>query len=231
MLKFFALGGHPPTTSYLFLGDYVDRGPHSIETITYLLALKVKYPQHIWLLRGNHETPEICELYGFLDECLVRYGAVTLWHRFVELFRWLPLAAVVSDRIFCVHGGLSKDLDDIEKLRQCQRPLDIPNIGMLSDILWADPCPDHQGYQASQRGTSFTYGENVVTEFLQKHGFDLLCRAHQIVDNGFEFPFRPSHTVLTVFSAPNYCNEFGNRAAMLKVSETLACSFEFIDSE
>ena len=103
LLKFMKCCGKPPETNLLFLGDYVDRGRNSIETFAYLLAMKVKYPDHVWLLRGNHETRDISQLYGFWNECTERYGP-RLWERFVDVFSYLPLAAVISNRIFCVHG-------------------------------------------------------------------------------------------------------------------------------
>jgi serine/threonine-protein phosphatase PP1 catalytic subunit len=221
-------GGRPPETSYLFLGDYVDRGHNSVETLSYLLALKIKYPKKIWLLRGNHETTEISRLYGFLAECGIRYSH-SLWEKYTEVFRWLPLAAVISERIFCVHGGLSPELTDVQDIARLARPLDIPDQGMLTDLLWADPSNEHMGFMPSERGTSYTFGSDKVEEFLEKHDFDLLCRAHQVVTPGYEFPFHPIQSTLTVFSAPDYCEEFGNRGAMLKVDTALKCSFQFVD--
>lgn len=227
LLQYLDKGGKPPSANYLFLGDYVDRGRNSIETFTLLLALKVKYPDNVWLLRGNHETPEISRLYGFFTECTERYSKA-LWDKFIEVFKYLPLAAVISDRIFCVHGGLSPRLNDLRDISSLSRPLNIPDTGLLCDILWSDPSPEHSGFRESERGTSFTYGEDVVDRFLKKNDFDLICRAHQVVPQGFAFPFT-SQILLTVFSASDYCEEFGNRGVMLKVDENLKCTFEFVD--
>ena len=228
LLHFMKLGGQPPDTTYLFLGDYVDRGHNSVETFSYLLSLKVKYPKNIFLLRGNHETYEISSLYGFRDECQERYSDA-LYNRFCEVFQYLPFAAVIGKRIFCVHGGLSREMRDVKDIANQKRPVQIPETGMLVDLLWADPCRDHTGFEASERGTSYTYGPDVVDDFLKRHDYDLVCRAHQVVQRGYDFPYHPTQTVLTVFSAPDYCDEFANRAAMLKVDQELKCSFEFID--
>ncbi|OHT06917.1 Serine/threonine-protein phosphatase PP1-2 [Tritrichomonas foetus] len=230
LLQYLDKSGKPPNSKILFMGDYVDRGYNSIETFSLLLALKVKYPESIWLLRGNHETKEISRLYGFYTECSSRYNQA-LWMKFTEVFRYLPLAAVISDRIFCVHGGLSPLLRDLEQISSLKRPLDIPDSGLLCDLLWSDPSNEHTGYRESERGTSFTFGDDVVDSFLEKNDFDLVCRAHQVVQQGFEFPFLQfnKQTLLTVFSAPDYCEEFGNRGAMLKVDEGLKCTFEFVD--
>jgi serine/threonine-protein phosphatase PP1 catalytic subunit len=227
-MRFLEIGGNPENTKYLFLGDYYDRGANSIETFVTLLVLKCLYPKNIFLLRGNHETREISEVYGFVDECRQRYTE-DLWENFNEVFDYLPLAAIVNDRVFCVHGGLSKELYSVKLIEKYERPLRIPESGLLVDLLWADPLEGIHGFGESERGISYTFGLNIVTRFLKNHGFDLLCRAHQIVPYGFEFPFMPNQSVLTVFSAPNYCEEFENKGAMLMIDENLVCSFSFLD--
>jgi serine/threonine-protein phosphatase PP1 catalytic subunit len=227
LLEFFKLGGRPPTTNYLFLGDYVDRGANSIETFSYLLALKAKYPNNIWLLRGNHETPDICRIYGFYDECRRRYNDL-LWSKFTEVFRYLPLAAVISDRIFCVHGGLSPRLHSPNDIAKIPPLLDVPDNGLVADLLWADPSSEHTGFLESDRGPAYTFGPDAAQKFLEDNELDLICRGHQVVMPGYEFPFE-DHSVLTVFSAPDYCQEFGNRGAMLRVDKDLKCSFQFVD--
>jgi serine/threonine-protein phosphatase PP1 catalytic subunit len=230
LLQFFALaGGFPPTVSYLFLGDYVDRGRNSIEVFSLLLALKITYPDQIWLLRGNHETPDISRLYGLYDDCMGRYHDEQVWRRFADVFAWLPLAAVVSDRIFCVHGGLSPQLRSVDDIRSQKRPIAVSDAGLVTDLLWADPDPNHSGFARSERGTSFTFGANIAKGFLQRHEFDLLCRAHQVVPRGYEFPFN-NDKVLTIFSAPDYMNDTGNDAAVLRVSEQLKCKFVCLQS-
>jgi serine/threonine-protein phosphatase PP1 catalytic subunit len=229
LLTFFKRAGNPPQTAYLFLGDYVDRGHNSIETISLLLAYKVKYPTRVWLLRGNHETRDISQMYGFHEECNERYPGVGLFAKFNTVFCWLPLAAIINSRIFCVHGGISQDLKSVDELRQLKRPLNIPDDGLLADLLWADPDSSITGYEASERGTSYTFGPDVVRAFLDQNDFDLLCRAHQCVAYGYEFPFT-EQTALTLFSAPNYCGEYGNAGAIMKVDESLRCSFESIVS-
>jgi serine/threonine-protein phosphatase PP1 catalytic subunit len=228
LLALMRLGGMPPESSYLFLGDYVDRGRNSIETLAFLFALKIRYAEQIWLLRGNHETHDLCSIYGFLNECTERYDEA-LFGLFVEAFAYLPIAAIVGGRIFCVHGGLSPELDDVNQLRELKRPIWATNDTLVTDLLWSDPNPDGEGFETSERGTSYTFGADVVKTFLEKNNFDLLCRGHQVVADGFEFPFPGDHSTLTVFSAPNYCEEIGNKGAMLKVDAQLRCSFQTID--
>jgi serine/threonine-protein phosphatase PP1 catalytic subunit len=230
LVDIFARCGSVPDENYLFLGDYVDRGNNSIETITYLLALKVRYADHIWLLRGNHETHDVSHKYGFYDEVMRRYQSEELWQRFNDVFMYLPIAAVISDSIFCVHGGLSPELDSLARIEKLVRPLVIPSRGLLSDLLWSDPEPGQNGWGKSERGTGqYTFGADIADAFLRANDLDLLCRAHQVVPDGYEFPFHPNETVLTVFSAPAYPGEDNNKGAVLKVDSALQCSFTIFD--
>jgi serine/threonine-protein phosphatase PP1 catalytic subunit len=236
MMHFIERGGSLSSTTYLFLGDYVDRGPNSIEVISFLLCAKLLWPDRVFLLRGNHETLDISKLYGFLSECESRYSR-HIWVRFNEVFKYLPLAAIIGNRIFCVHGGISPNLDNIQRINSVVRPLEVScamtdsENGFVMDLLWADPDRYHSGFNYSERGTSYTFGSDVTDEFLDKNDFDLICRAHQVVRDGFEFPFHPDQTVLTIFSASNYCGDYGNKAAMLKIDSSLTCAFETLTPE
>uniref|UniRef100_H2Q6V7 Serine/threonine-protein phosphatase n=84 Tax=Amniota TaxID=32524 RepID=H2Q6V7_PANTR len=223
LLRLFEYGGFPPESNYLFLGDYVDRGKQSLETICLLLAYKIKYPENFFLLRGNHECASINRIYGFYDECKRRYN-IKLWKTFTDCFNCLPIAAIVDEKIFCCHGGLSPDLQSMEQIRRIMRPTDVPDQGLLCDLLWSDPDKDVQGWGENDRGVSFTFGAEVVAKFLHKHDLDLICRAHQVVEDGYEFFAK--RQLVTLFSAPNYCGEFDNAGAMMSVDETLMCSFQ-----
>ncbi|KAK2528724.1 hypothetical protein Q9966_009696 [Columba livia] len=180
LLRLFEYGGFPPEANYLFLGDYVDRGKQSLETICLLLAYKIKYPENFFLLRGNHECASINRIYGFYDECKRRFN-IKLWKTFTDCFNCLPIAAIVDEKIFCCHGGLSPDLQSMEQIRRIMRPTDVPDTGLLCDLLWSDPDKDVQGWGENDRGVSFTFGADVVSKFLNRHDLDLICRAHQIL--------------------------------------------------
>uniref|UniRef100_A0AAZ3QDC7 Serine/threonine-protein phosphatase n=1 Tax=Oncorhynchus tshawytscha TaxID=74940 RepID=A0AAZ3QDC7_ONCTS len=225
LLRLFEYGGFPPESNYLFLGDYVDRGKQSLETICLLLAYKIKYPENFFLLRGNHECASINRIYGFYDECKRRYN-IKLWKTFTDCFNCLPIAAIVDEKIFCCHGGLSPDLQSMEQIRRVMRPTDVPDQGLLCDLLWSDPDKDVLGWGENDRGVSFTFGSEVVAKFLHKHDLDLICRAHQVVEDGYEFFAK--RQLVTLFSAPNYCGEFDNAGAMMSVDETLMCSFQIL---
>lgn len=225
LLRLFEYGGFPPEANYLFLGDYVDRGPQGLEVSCLLLAYKLKYPENFFLLRGNHECASINRIYGFYDECKRRYS-IRLWKTFQDVFNCLPMAAIVDDKIFCIHAGLSPELKSLEQIRRIMRPTDVPDSGLVCDLLWADPERDITGWGENDRGVSYTFGPDVVTKFLNKHDLDLVVRAHQVVEDGYEFFAK--RQLVTVFSAPNYCGEFDNAGSMMSVDETLMCSFQIL---
>jgi len=232
LLRVFEVGGFPPTANYLFLGDYVDRGKRSLETICLLFAYKIKFPENFFLLRGNHESPSICRIYGFYDECKQRYS-VKLWKTFCDVFNCLPACAIVDDKVICMHGGLSQemlrpDADVRQMVQSIPRPADIPDSGFLCDLLWSDPA-DVIGFGANDRGVSVSFGPDVVRGFLMKEDLDLVVRAHQVVEDGYEF--FADRQLVTIFSAPNYCGEFDNAAAVLSIDENLICSFSVLKPE
>ncbi|KFD51426.1 hypothetical protein M514_07639 [Trichuris suis] len=220
LLRLFETGGWPPKSRYLFLGDYVDRGPKSIEVICIMFLFKSLYPRDFYILRGNHECAEINKVYGFYHECAGRYSE-NLFNKFQDAFDYLPLAALVGGRILCMHGGISPDLNSFEQVRLANRPLQVDEEGLFCDLLWADPDDAVTGWVNSSRGTSYLFGVNVVLEFCEKMNIDMIARAHQVVTSGYQF-FAQKHLV-TLFSAPNYCGEFANAAGMMFVDPTLRC--------
>mmetsp|Transcript_53862 Transcript_53862/g.125271 ORF Transcript_53862/g.125271 Transcript_53862/m.125271 type:complete len:304 (-) Transcript_53862:256-1167(-) len=225
LLRLFEYGGFPPESNYLFLGDYVDRGRQSLETITLLFAYKLKFPENFFLLRGNHECASITRIYGFYDECKRRYN-IKLWKLFCDVFNCLPVCALIDEKIICMHGGLSPEITNMEQIKRLMRPTDVPDTGLICDLLWADPDKDIAGWAENDRGVSFIFGPDIVGSFLGKHDFDLVCRAHQVVEDGYEFFAK--RQLITLFSAPNYCGEFDNAGAMMTIDETLMCSFKVL---
>ena len=225
LLRIFEHCGYPGEYNYLFLGDYVDRGKQSLETICLLLCYKIKYPEKVTLLRGNHESSVTNRIYGFYDECKRRYN-VKLWKSFTELFNYLPVAALIDDKILCMHGGLSPDLKSIQNIQDISRPTDIPDTGLLCDLLWSDPDKEANDYDENDRGVSVIFGEKVVIDFNKKNDLDLIIRAHQVVDDGYEF--FANRQLITIFSAPNYCGEFDNSAGIMIIDESLTCSLKVL---
>ena len=225
LLRILEFGGYPPDANYLFLGDYVDRGKQSLETICLLLAYKIKYPENFFMTRGNHECSSINRIYGFYDECKKRFS-IKLWKTFTDCFNCLPVAAILDDKIICMHGGLGPDLDKIDRIRNIIRPTDVPERGLLCDLLWSDPDDTSNGYGSNERGVSVVFNGKIVQNFLKDNDLDLICRAHQVVEEGFEF--FADRKLVTVFSAPNYCGEFDNAGAIMSVDENLNCSFQIL---
>jgi serine/threonine-protein phosphatase 4 catalytic subunit len=227
LLELFALGGKCPDTNYLFLGDYVDRGYYSVETFTLLLALKVRYPNRMTLLRGNHESRQTTQAYGFYDECTRKYGDSSVWQLFNKVFDLLPLCAVIGERIFCVHGGISPIITSLDQIQNSDRKKEIPERGLMSDLLWSDP-DTVSGFQISPRGAGYIFGDSAVQQFNRANKLTLICRAHQLAMEGYVEWF--DRKLFTVWSAPNYCYRGGNPASILEVATDLTTRWKMFEA-
>jgi len=211
------------------MGDFVDRGYFSLETFTYLLTLKARWPDKITLLRGNHESRQITQVYGFYDECQQKYGNANAWKYCTQVFDFLTLAAIVDGRILCVHGGLSPDVRTLDQIRTINRNQEIPHEGAFCDLMWSDP-EDIETWQVSPRGAGFfLFGSRVTTEFIHINNLELICRAHQLVQEGYKYMFDEKNLV-TVWSAPNYCYRCGNVASILALDENLNREFKIFNA-
>ena len=226
LLELFTIGGKCPDTNYLFMGDYVDRGYHSIETLCLLLLLKIRYPTRIYLTRGNHESTEITQLYGFYDECVQKFGNANVWKMFTELFNYLPISAIVNSKIFCLHGGLSPDIETIDEIRKIDRRRDVPSSGAMCDLLWSDP-EERLGWGVSPRGAGYIFGSDISKKFTQRNNLMMVNRAHQLVMKGYNWSHE--QLVCTLFSAPNYCYRCGNQAGIMEVDENMKFNIQQFD--
>jgi diadenosine tetraphosphatase ApaH/serine/threonine PP2A family protein phosphatase len=219
--RIFGRVGYPPETSFVFLGDYVDRGRNSVEVIILLFALKVLYPDKIYLVRGNHESRKIARCYGFWNECREKYkGKEKIFHRFATAFDYLPLAAILNGAIFCVHGGLSGMISTREDLAEIKRPV-VATTGedIVGDLLWSDPrCMDID-YMPSDRNCGCFFNESALDEFLAVFGCSAMIRAHENMENGYEYTYN-NKKCLTLFSSTNYGGQ-GNSAAVAIVERSV----------
>ncbi|KAK6804164.1 hypothetical protein RDI58_001948 [Solanum bulbocastanum] len=242
LAELFRIGGQCPDTNYLFMGDYVDRGYYSVETVTLLVALKVRYPQRLTILRGNHESRQITQVYGFYDECLRKYGNANVWKTFTDLFDYFPLTALpanveigfgegevdvvveleVESEIFCLHGGLSPSIETLDNVRSFDRVQEVPHEGAMCDLLWSDP-DDRCGWGMSPRGAGYTFGQDISEQFHHTNNLKLIARAHQLVMEGYNWSHEQK--VVTIFSAPNYCYRCGNMASILEVDDCRGHTF------
>ena len=263
LMELFRVGGDVPDTNYLFMGDFVDRGFYSLESFLLLLSLKVRYPDRITLIRGNHESRQITTVYGFYDECMRKYGSANVWRYCCEVFDYLALGALVlgagpsvgsgpdecetevvhatgevlrikrdntaldssspgggggggTGAVLCVHGGLSPVIASVDMIRLLDRKQEVPHEGAMCDLLWSDP-DDIEGWGLSPRGAGFLFGGDIVKTFNHHNNLSLIARAHQLVMEGFKEMFDQS--IVTVWSAPNYCYRCGNVAAILELNE------------
>lgn len=227
LVELFKIGGDCPYTNYVFMGDFVDRGYYSVETFLMLLALKVRYPDRITLLRGNHESRQITQVYGFYDECVRKYGSANVWNYCTDVFDYIALAAVVDNQVFCVHGGLSPNAYAVDDIRKIDRKQEVPHEGPMCDMLWSDP-EDIIDWSVSPRGAGYLFGSNVVRRFNELNKFKLIARAHQLVMEGYRTMFDDG--LVTVWSAPNYCYRCGNIAAILELDEHCEAGYKTFEA-
>uniref|UniRef100_A0A3P9PUN6 Serine/threonine-protein phosphatase n=1 Tax=Poecilia reticulata TaxID=8081 RepID=A0A3P9PUN6_POERE len=217
LMELFKIGGKSPDTNYLFMGDYVDRGYYSVETVTLLVTLKVRFPERITILRGNHESRQITQVYGFYDECLRKYGNANVWKYFTDLFDYLPLTALVDGQV----RAYAHPLFAPRTPRLPAVTVGVPQ-GPMCDLLWSDP-DDRGGWGISPRGAGYTFGQDISETFNHANGLTLVSRAHQLVMEGYNWGH--DKNVVTIFSAPNYCYRCGNQAAIMELDDTLKYSF------
>lgn len=185
LMELFQIGGNVPDTNYLFMGDYVDRGSHSVETISFIFVLKCRYKDRIHILRGNHENRELNKIYGFYDECYKKYGNQTVWKYFTDAFLYLPLTALIQNQLFCLHGGLSPAVEELDQIRSINRYQDVPHEGPMCDLLWSDPDDQRTGWGLSPRGAGWTWGKDITQKFVSNNKLKLIARAHQLVMDGY----------------------------------------------
>jgi diadenosine tetraphosphatase ApaH/serine/threonine PP2A family protein phosphatase len=211
------------TDRFLFMGDYVDRGNYSLNTFLLLATLKLQYPAQYFLLRGNHESRQVTQQYGFHSEVLRSYGHSGIWARCMHAFDLLPYAAVVDNDVFSVHGGISPKLVLLEELNKKRRVREIPTAGMLADLAWSDPEDQGlKGFRANQRGAGYLFGRDALREFCYRNGLKLVTRSHQLVMEGYKWYFGEQNEefpgqLINVWSAPNYAYQSKNVASFLKL--------------
>lgn len=230
LLRIFHIFGLPPQTQYLFLGDYVDRGSHSIEVITILMALFCKYPDRICLLRGNHEFSAVNKIYGFYEETLNSYGTEEVWLACNNVFGYMPFAAIVGNQIFCVHGGLSTNLTNTDTIKEIDLPVGLyEETELISDLVWSDPVDEINLFEQNERGCGVLYGPGAITNFLKNTKLKVILRAHQCVPTGYSF--NCNNMCITLFSSSNYCKQLQNKSGVIYHNENRELHFYSLKSD
>ena len=219
----FKICGNISENKYLFLGDYVGKGWNGLSTFILLILYLIKYPNNIVLLRGNHDSRVFSTMYGLYDECFKKYSnkdeAQDIFNMTNELFDLLQLAAVIDNKYFCIHGGISPELKKLEEINFLERKKEIPKNGIITDLIWSDPKEEVNDYAPSIKGAGQFYGEEAVNSFLKENSnIEMIIRSHELVDNGYKYQFK--NKLLTVFSAPDYGGREGfNIGSILKIDE------------
>ena len=225
----FKIWGNISEIKYLFLGDYVGRGWNGLSTFILLILYLIKYPNNIILLRGNHDSRIFSQIYGLYNECFKKYNnkdeAQDIYNKINELFDLLQLAAIIDNKFFCIHGGLSPQLKKIEEINILDRKKEIPENGIITDLIWSDPNEEVNEYFPSKKGVGQFYGEKAVNNFLKDNSnIEMIIRSHELVDNGYKYQF--NNKLLTVFSAPDYGGRIGfNVGSVLKIDENYKFNF------
>ena len=231
LMKLFDIGGEPRDQQYLFLGDYVDRGCFGCEVVLFLFAAKIRHPDTFFLLRGNHECRHLTAYFNSKQETKYKYSQA-VYDGMMAAFDCLPLAAVLNGRFLCVHGGLSPEvrtLDDISVIHRFREP---PSSGAMCDLLWSDPMeedeegcsPETMFVHNDLRGCSFVFSYNATCQFLTQNKLLSVIRAHEAQDEGYRLYKKSSNgfpTVICLFSAPNYCDSYDNKAAIIRFDNNL----------
>ncbi|EAS04969.2 ser/thr phosphatase family protein (macronuclear) [Tetrahymena thermophila SB210] len=200
--EIFQIGGRVPDTNYLFLGNYINKGHYSIECFSYLIALKLRYPSRITLLRGSHETTSTSKIYGFYDECNNKYGSIDIWKAFLSVFECLPLSAVIENEVFCVHAGLSHQINDISQILNVKDDeSSLVQQGPAYHLLWNEPEESEGQWTFSESISQIYFGKQVTKKFLHKNNLKLILRAHEYQKNGYNFMH--DKKLCSIFSAPN----------------------------
>jgi len=247
-LRLLEAGGDPAETQYLFLGDYVDRGCFATECVFLLCAHKLLFPTSFFMLRGNHECRHLTSFFNFKDECLYKYS-LELYDAVMNMFDALPIAATINGKFLCCHGGLSPDISTLADIAQLERFREVPREGPFCDLLWADPvdddkdADDDEEYEAEQttwfsynetRQCSYVFGIDAVKTFLRKNDLTAIIRAHEAQFDGYKMQMVNQQTqiprVITIFSAPNYCDVYKNKGACLKFNDELLNIRQFVSS-
>lgn len=230
LLKLLEVGGAPETTKYLFLGDYVDRGAFSIECVLLLCAIKLNFKSTILMLRGNHECRQMTSFFNFKQECEIKYD-LEVYDRIMEAFDCLPISCLINEKFLAIHGGISPDIDKVADITKINRFTEPPKTGPMCDMLWSDPVEKNEEaltvswLENSTRGCSYVFGAQAAIPFLSKNSILSIIRAHEAQLEGFkmykwnnniDFP-----SVITIFSAPNYCDVYNNKAAVISFKNNM----------
>jgi protein phosphatase len=224
LVRIFERMGYPPDAKYVLIGDFVDRGPNSVEVMLLLFALKLLYKDHIYLVRGNHECDSVCNTFGFREECEMKL-ATAVYDGFVDCFTFLPFAARINGKVLCVHGGIGPEIVTLQDIEELTRPMRSYESAVSNALVWSDPRAEVEGFTLNDRGTGAFYNSEVLGHFLSENLLSLLIRGHEFCPDGYDLPFGEDGKCITVFSSSDYCGA-GNSGAVVRLDPTADPTYE-----
>jgi protein phosphatase len=217
LCRIFKTFQYPNTFKYVFLGDVVDRGQFSFETIFLILLLKYFFPTSVYLIRGNHEFRSLCSESGFLAEIEKLYPEENIFDLFIDIFDVLPLAALLQKAFLCLHGGICPELKSLNQLKSIKKPISNYTNSLISGLVWSDPFEEATKFLKNNRGAGYLFGKFPLQSFLQNYSLKMLIRAHECAYNGINYDL--DNRVVTVFSASNYCGNSMNKSGVLMIKD------------
>ena len=228
LLEIFNIGGKPPHTNYIFLGNFIHSGYYNLETLSLLLCLKVRYPKRIFLIRGSQESKETSYIYGLYDECIRKYGSPEIFNNFAELFNFLPLTVLVENKIFGLNGGLSPLLNTLDDIRAINRVKEDPSREVLFYLFWNEPIDNGEGFIPYSKGQGYFFGDNISKKFCNINGLDFIIRDAKPIKCGYFW--RHENKVCSICSSPNYNYFGGNEGAFMEIDENMEYNLIKFDS-
>ena len=230
LLELFNICGKIPDINYLFLGNIVgNRDGHNIETLLFILILKIKYPNRITFIRGHKETSLNDLRFDLENECKIRFGNYKVFNMFLNIFNLFQIAAIIKQKIFCIHGGICPEIDSLDDIKNIDRKNDTQIYNpLILDLLTSQPDEEVDTFTIPIKGMGYIFGEKALDKFYQKNNFDFFIRGHDVEEEGYRYYF--NNKLISLWSAPNFSTIIKNKASVLELDEHMNKNIKIIEA-